>query len=181
MPLRSGWLNRDSKGRLLAVHEYRRFVQEHLDDRGWKQADLVRASGLSRQLIHSILKDDRDHLGQMPDGSTMEGIARGFGVPVERVRTAAARSLAGYTDDGSALTPNLQDVHIDVLLNEVRRRFHELSTHQAATSGASGKENKDKEDRSPDQSEDAAARLRRHQDAFRNKVHGDDDRANQGG
>ncbi|OFB37932.1 hypothetical protein BA059_16660 [Mycolicibacterium sp. (ex Dasyatis americana)] len=120
------------------MHEYRRFIQEHLDSRGWKQADLVRASGLSRQLVHSIIKDDRERLGQMPDDSTMEGIAKGFGVPIERVRTAAARSLAGYTDDGSALTPNLQDVHIDVLLNEVRRRFDELSATQAASPGASG-------------------------------------------
>lgn len=129
------------------MHEYRRFIQEHLDGLGWKQSELARASGLSRQLIHSILSDDRDHLGQMPDDSTLEGIAQGFSVPVERVRTAAARSLVGYTDDGAALTPNLQDVHIDALLNEIRRRVNELSANQATPAGASGEASKDKEAR----------------------------------
>lgn len=118
------------------MHEYRRFIQEHLDSRGWKQADLMRASGLSRQLINTILRDDRDHLGQMPDASTLEGIAKGFDVPLDRVRTAAARSLAGYTDDGSALTLDLQDVHIDALLNEIRRRVNALPTSQATSSRA---------------------------------------------
>lgn len=108
------------------MHEYRRFIQKHLDDRGWKQANLVRASGLSRQLINKILNDKREHLGQMPDDSTMEGIAKGFGLPVEVVRTAAARSLAGYEDDGSALTLDLRGVHLDALLNEIRRRVHDV-------------------------------------------------------
>lgn len=127
------------------MHEYRRFIQEHLDSRGWKPADLMRASGLSRQLLNRVLNDNREHLGQMPDDSTMEGIAKGFGVPVEHVRTAAARSLAGYTDDGSALTLDLQDVHIDVLLNEIRRRVNAVPTSQASASGASGEEIKDEE------------------------------------
>lgn len=120
------------------MHEYRRFIHEHLDSRGWKQADLVRKSGLSRQLVNSILKDTRDYLGQMPDESTLEGIAKGFSVPVELVRTAAARSLAGYTDDGSALTLTLQDVHIDALLNEIRRRIHELEAATESSTPAEG-------------------------------------------
>lgn len=105
------------------MHEYRRFVQQQLDDRGWSPADLVRRSGLSRQLISKILNDDRHHLGQMPDDSTLEGLAQGFGVPAEVVRTAAARSLVGYTDDGSALTIQLRDVSTEALLNEIRRRI----------------------------------------------------------
>lgn len=105
------------------MHEYRRFIQQQLDERGWKRPDLVRASGLTRQLVWSILSDERDHLGQMPDDNTLEGLSKGFGLPVEVFRTAAARSLAGYTDDGSALTIRLQDVPTDALLNEVRRRI----------------------------------------------------------
>jgi transcriptional regulator with XRE-family HTH domain len=105
------------------VHEYRRFVQAELDARGWRQADLVRRSGLSRQLISTILSDDRTHLGQMPDDATIEGLAAGFSVSAERVRTAAARALAGYTDDGVPITTDLADVPTDVLLREVRRRI----------------------------------------------------------
>lgn len=104
------------------MHEFRRFIQGELDARGWRQADLVRASGLSRQHVSQILTDTRDNLGQMPDAATLTGIADGLGVPAERVRTAAARSLVGYTDSGEPLTPALQDVSIDALLNEIRRR-----------------------------------------------------------
>lgn len=104
------------------MHEYRRFIQSELDARGWRQSDLARASGLSRQLVSAILRDRRDHLGQMPDFATMQGLADGLRIPVERVRTAAARSLVGYVDDGQPLTPSLQDVPLDALLNEIRRR-----------------------------------------------------------
>lgn len=122
------------------MHEYRRFIQQQVDTRGWKQADLVRSSGLRRQLVSSILSDSREHLGQMPDDSTLEGLAKAFGVPVEVVRIAAARSLVGYIDDGSDLTIQLQDVSTDALLNEVRRRINErqaATTDQAAPTRAS--------------------------------------------
>lgn len=105
------------------MHEYRRFVQGELDARGWQQADLVKRSGLSRQLVSKILSDDRPHLGQMPDDTTLEKIAHGFQVPVDRVRTAAARSLARYEDDGRSLITDLRGVHMDALLGEIRRRL----------------------------------------------------------
>nr|WP_046285135.1 helix-turn-helix transcriptional regulator [Mycobacterium sp. UM_NZ2] len=80
------------------MHEYRRFVQTELDNRGWTAGGLARKAGMHRQTISKILKDEREHLGQMPDDSTLEGIAKGFGIPVEPVRLAAARSLAGYVE-----------------------------------------------------------------------------------
>lgn len=41
------------------MHEYRRFIQRELDNRGWRQKDLVQKSGLSRQLVSNILRDER--------------------------------------------------------------------------------------------------------------------------
>jgi transcriptional regulator with XRE-family HTH domain len=105
------------------VHDYRRFVQAELDARGWAPADLVRRSGLHRQLVWKILHDDRPTLGQMPDESTLEGIARGFRVSVERVRVAAARSLRGYEDDDTPIVTDLSEVSTDALLYEIRRRL----------------------------------------------------------
>ena len=113
------------------VHEYRRFVQAELDAREWKPAELASKAGLHRQLVWKILNDDRPTLGQMPDESTMEAIASGFGIPVDRVRTAAARALRGYEDDGAPLSNDLSVVSDDVLLTEIRRRFEQ------ARSGAS--------------------------------------------
>lgn len=80
------------------MHEYRRFVQSELDKRGWSPGQLARIAGMHRQTISKIVKDDRDHIGQMPDESTLEGIARGLGIDVGLIRQAAARSLAGYTE-----------------------------------------------------------------------------------
>ncbi|GAB3134905.1 hypothetical protein GCM10027289_27700 [Tsukamurella serpentis] len=110
------------------MHEYQRFVQSELDARGWRQTDLVRRSGLSRQLVSNILRDNREHLGQMPDAATITGLARGFGIPAETVRIAAARSLADYSDDGTALTITLNEVSTDALLNEIRRRINHAAT-----------------------------------------------------
>lgn len=66
----------------------------------------------------------------MPDESTMEGIASGFGIPVDRVRMAAARALRGYEDDGAPLSNDLSEISNDALLTEIRRRF------ESAQSGA---------------------------------------------
>lgn len=104
------------------MHEYRRFIQQQLDERGWKPAELARRGGLNRQLISKILNDDREHLGQMPDESTMVGIARGFQISPQQVRTAAARSLTGYSDDGHAIATDVRSLPTDVLIEELRRR-----------------------------------------------------------
>lgn len=107
------------------MNEFRRFMWEQLDSRTWEPKELIRRSGLHRQLIWKILKDDRPVLPQIPHTSTLEGIARGFDIPVERVRTAAARAVRGYKDseDAAPLAVNLRDVSADELLAEVRRRI----------------------------------------------------------
>jgi transcriptional regulator with XRE-family HTH domain len=140
----------------------------------------MRASGLSRQLINTILRDDRDHLGQMPDESTLEGLAKGFTVPVETVRTAAARSLVGYSDDGGALTPQLRDVHLDVLLNEIRRRFHDLSVAQTAPPRASTEVREGKEAALADDPEAARAAVRRKLNAERMRIKKSENREKKG-
>lgn len=105
------------------MHEFRRFIQAELDARGWIQADLVRRSGLSRAHVSKLVNDPRPALGQMPDESTLEGLAQGFGVNVDVVRTAASRALAGYVDGGDPITVELEDVSTDALLHELRRRI----------------------------------------------------------
>lgn len=112
------------------MHEFRRFIQKQLDDQGLRQADLATRSGLTRSHVSKLMRDHREHLGQMPDSETIDALARGFGVPAERVRTAAARSLARYSDDGSPITIELGEIPTDALLNELKRRI------EASESGA---------------------------------------------
>ncbi|MBF6340670.1 helix-turn-helix transcriptional regulator [Nocardia abscessus] len=104
------------------MHEFRRFIQNELDARGWKQADLVRASGLSRSHVSKLLRDHREHLGQMPDDSTIAALAKGFGLPMEVIQTAASRALAGYSDNDAPLQIDLRTVSTEALLREVERR-----------------------------------------------------------
>lgn len=125
------------------MHEYRRFIQAQLDERGWRPADLARKSGLSKQLISDVLKDDRDHLGRMPNPSTISALARGFGIAEETVRAAAARSLVDYSDDGTALTITLGEVSTDALLNEIRRRIDHADLSLATAAPATAEDTQD--------------------------------------
>ena len=114
------------------MHEFKRFIQQQLDARGWKQADLVRASGLSRSHVSKLMRDNREHLGQMPEADTIAGLARGFSLPEETVRTAASRALVGYEDDGHPIQFDLTEVSTDVLLQEVRRRIESTGAHHGS-------------------------------------------------
>ncbi|NOQ62792.1 hypothetical protein [Mycolicibacterium fortuitum] len=155
-----------------------------------EEAAAPRGLQLNRTTVSQILSGT--YKGVASDG-TIRAIGWLAGVSDEVAFTAAGRRAPGPPfalelppgiDD---LSPRERAAAIEILRaliaqrQEINRYVDSADGDSAATSGASGKENKDEEDRSPDQSEDAAARLRRHQDAFRNKVHGDDDRANQGG
>ena len=102
------------------MHPYRKFIQGEMDARGWKPADLARRSGLSRQTLSKILNDDRVHLGQMPDDSTIDKLAAAFGVPTDRVRQLAARSLLGYSE--SEDVDGLDSYSTEYLLEVIRRR-----------------------------------------------------------
>lgn len=118
------------------MHAYRAFIQSELDARGWTQADLVRHSGLRRQLLWNILNDDRDAITQMPEDKTLQAIADGFAIPVERVRDAAQRALRGYATSDEA-PPGMDEVvrslPAEVLFAELRRRTLALEREESKT------------------------------------------------
>lgn len=75
------------------MHAYRRFVQAEMDRRGWKAADLHRASGISPQSLSKILNDGRAQLQQRPDATTVAGLARAFDVDETVVLTHVAEAM----------------------------------------------------------------------------------------
>jgi transcriptional regulator with XRE-family HTH domain/predicted GIY-YIG superfamily endonuclease len=109
-------------------HPYRSLIQKELAARCWRQSDLARASGLHRALISKILADRRPRLGQMPDDATIQGIAKGFGLPADKVRKAAAESLIGYLADYHE--DPLEQYSTDYLLDVIRRRFAQQQHRQ---------------------------------------------------
>lgn len=91
------------------MHAYRRFVQTEMDKRGWTAADLQRSSGLTKQNLSRLLRDEREQLQQRPDAATVTALASAFrvdeklvlshvaeamGLPTSRVEVAAAADLS---------------------------------------------------------------------------------------
>lgn len=76
------------------MHALRRFIQIEMDERGWQAKDLVKASGLSKQLVSQLLNDDREVLPQLPKTETLAALARAFsGLSLGHVTTIAVQAL----------------------------------------------------------------------------------------
>lgn len=119
------------------MHAYREFVQRQMDSRGWTQAELARASGLSPAVISRILTDDRDRLVQLPEDSTIAALARGFAGPdmEQRLWTSVAQAMR--------LPVNQTEVHLtdpsllsnEELVRELSRRLSRATISHSAGSG----------------------------------------------
>jgi transcriptional regulator with XRE-family HTH domain len=104
------------------MHALRRFIQSELDTRGWQARDLVKASGLSKQLVSNFLNDDRDVLPQLPRTATLEALAQAFNVTTAHVTTVAVEALGIPDVQAPAVVHQIQDVDDEVLLRELLRR-----------------------------------------------------------
>lgn len=123
------------------MHEFRRFIQSQCDLRGWKPSELAARSGLSRQHISKMLNDTRSHLRQMPDDKTIEGLAQAFeGVSIQTVRDTAARALGAVDAMDRQTELDLQQVSIDALLTELRRRVESNEQEQESRTEARSQE-----------------------------------------
>jgi len=104
------------------MHALRRFIQSELDTRGWQARDLVRVSGLSKQLVSNLLNDDRDVLPQLPRTTTLEALASAFGVTTAHVTTVAVEALGIPGVQAPTVVHQINDVDDEVLLRELLRR-----------------------------------------------------------
>jgi transcriptional regulator with XRE-family HTH domain len=102
---------------------FREFILEQMDARHWRQADLVRASGLSRSHVSKMLKDTRPHLAQIPDGTTLSGLATAFKMDVSEVRRVATRAVGVNADPAPTMVFGLRDATDAELLSELQKRL----------------------------------------------------------
>lgn len=119
------------------MHDYRRFVQETMDAKHLRAADVERAGGPSRQVLSRILTDARPALTQRPDQETVEALAKGLGVSVDAVLASIASAMGLPL---ATTTARLEDVPADALLNELRRRLTEAGETRGNTAPMNPKE-----------------------------------------
>lgn len=120
------------------MHAYRRFVQTEMDKRGWTAADLQRSSGLTKQNLSRLLRDEREHLQQRPDAATVSALARAFGVGEELVLTHVAEAMGLPTGrvEVAAAADLSNDELLRILAERLRGGTHEPAPDPEATAPA---------------------------------------------
>ena len=71
------------------------WILNKLNERNWSQADLARASGLTRQSIHYYLSEK----SKQPDEFALQKLAKAFRLPPEEVYRAAGMPLSPTETD----------------------------------------------------------------------------------
>jgi transcriptional regulator with XRE-family HTH domain len=104
------------------MHALRRFIQSELDSRGWQARDLVKASGLSKQLVSNLMNDGREVLPQLPRTTTLEALAGAFNVSTAHVTTVAVEALGVPGVNAPEVVHQIREVDDQVLLEELLRR-----------------------------------------------------------
>jgi transcriptional regulator with XRE-family HTH domain len=92
-------------------------IRRKLDQNGWSYSDVARRGGISRSTVHHLATSAR--LAQMPQQTTVEGLARGLGIPVGPVQRAAAEAAGVnlYLQDA----PEAADPEVAILIASVHK------------------------------------------------------------
>lgn len=114
-----------------ALQEY---IRGELDARGWRQADLARASGLSPQLVSQIMHTKRRKT--RIEESTVAGLVRAFGEQHEPVIRRKVVEAMGMDPSPVQFVRTVQDASDEELLAELARRLN-VSVRVTAESGKS--------------------------------------------
>lgn len=87
---------------LMTELKFANWLQDQLDERGWRQADLVRASGIHSGYLSKLLTQER-----MPGVETCQAIARAFNMRDTDVMKIAGLAANNAPDDQ---TPSLREM-----------------------------------------------------------------------
>lgn len=124
------------------MHAYRRFVQTEMDKRGWTAADLQRSSGLTKQNLSRLLRDEREQLQQRPDAATVTALASAFGVDEKLVLSHVAEAMGLPTSrvEVAAAADLSNDELLRILAERLRGGTHEPAPAPAASAPAPGRD-----------------------------------------
>ena len=86
-----------------STNPLQRLIEERLRERGWSYGDVARRSGLPRSTVYNLARTR--NLTRPPRPATIDGLAKGLGVPVSAVRAAAAESTGLHYYDEAAEGP----------------------------------------------------------------------------
>lgn len=106
------------------MHALRMFVQERMDARGWRPADLVTASGINKQVVSGLLTDDRDSIDRMPSERTIAGLCRAFSVDRDTVLAVIGEAM-GLPVTRPVVVYDASHVPNDELIRELAKRLGE--------------------------------------------------------
>lgn len=105
------------------MHSYRRLVTQEMDAHSWGQSDLAREAGLTRQVVHQIVSDERKRLTQPPHAATVEGLAKAFHLPATAVWGAVAEAMGLPSIAVPSITHEVKGVSDVDLLKELAARM----------------------------------------------------------
>jgi transcriptional regulator with XRE-family HTH domain len=74
------------------MNALQQLIRDRMEERGWSYGDVARRGGIPRSTVHHLATTEL--LRRPPHPVTLEGLARGVGLPLDIVRAAAA-SAAG--------------------------------------------------------------------------------------
>ena len=118
------------------MHALQRLLRDGLARRGWNQADLARESGLSKQVVSKLLRDDRAPVARVLRDKTVDGLARALQVDAGVVRAAIAEEM-GLPGGEVQVVYDARGVADDDLIRELARRLGAASAVRATGDGGS--------------------------------------------
>ncbi|MFD8809177.1 helix-turn-helix domain-containing protein [Streptomyces sp. NPDC059597] len=109
-------------------------IRERLDREGWSYGDVARRGGVPRSTVHHLATAER--VVRMPQATTLEGLSKGLGLPLDTVRRAAAEACGihvyGTAENGAADAGATGDPEVDLLIASVQRLSSDDRRHVAA-------------------------------------------------
>lgn len=117
------------------AHALAEFVRQQMDERGLRNRDLERLSGLSRALVSKYVTDQREKLTRLPNKATLDGLAKALGVSSEFLLGKAIEAMdLGYTS-GDFIN-SVRTAENRELIDEIQRRLDERGEGHAGSAAS---------------------------------------------